>query len=227
MADTLAFPWAREYDEDQLAAFIEDLWGAASGDDGLGTLDAIEKAVAAHRPAETQRPCPLSERDVEILTQIANGETYASAGRNLGLSSESVRGRCPQMYARLGAKNAAHAAAIAAHEGWVPGLRIPEPIEEIPRIVRGPHAWNRIYRRIAAELRALPGEQLPLGPYGSRSGARGAASYIRRGLLRSFEPAGAFDASAVRGDGGKWIVLARYVGDASDPNTRSTEGLAP
>jgi DNA-binding CsgD family transcriptional regulator len=207
--EPLVFPWARSYDADQLAAFIEDLWGAASGDNDLATLDAIEKVIAEHGPDVSLPPCPLSPRELDLLTQIAEGETYESAARNLDISVHSARARVPQIYARIGAKNGAHAVAIALRHGWIADLHIPDPFEEVPR-VHGPTVWNRVYRERAAELRQAPGSQADIGPYRSRHGARGAARSIRKGLHDAFSPAGSFDASTVRAARG-WIVRARYI----------------
>ncbi|MGW6911499.1 response regulator transcription factor [Streptomyces sp. NPDC054940] len=212
MADNPAFPWARTYDADQLSAFVDDLWGAASGDNDLATLDAIEEVIAEHRPDIAVPRCPLTERELQILTQLANGETYESAAGNLTISANSVRARCPQIYARLGAKNAVQAAAIAARHGWLADMQVPAPVEDVPRILHGPHAWNRRYHQRAAEMRDKPGLPLDIGPYGSRSGARGAARCIRRGLYDAFQPAGSFDARTVRSEHGTWLVSARYVG---------------
>ncbi len=203
-----AFPWARTYDADQLAAFIEDLWGAASGDNDLATLDAIEKVIAEHRPDLV--PCPLTAREIEILTEVANGETYASAARNLGLVTETVRSRCAIIYGRLGARCAAQAAAIAAHHGWLSGLHAPEPAGRVPQL--GPHAWKTTYRERAAEMRERPGEVVEIGPYGSRPGARRGALRIRKGLIDVFRPAASFEAEAVPAGHGRWIVRARYIG---------------
>ncbi|MGW0993471.1 response regulator transcription factor [Streptomyces sp. NPDC002523] len=215
MSADLTFPWAREYDADQLAAFIEDLWGAASGDNDLATLDAIEKVIAEHAPDPVQ--CPLTERELDILTELASGETKESAGRKLGLSTETVRARCQQIYARLDAKNIAHAAAIAERHGWLAGLRMPVPVEEPP--VRLGRAWARRHQQHAADLRRLPGSQLPIGPYTSYNGARNAARCIRRGVYQPFEPAGSFDAEPVRANGG-WIVLARFIGTPTTTTER-------
>lgn len=211
--EPLAFPWARTYDADQLAAFIEDLWGAASGDNDLATLDAIEKVIAAHRPDPV--PCPLTEREIQILTEVANGETYESAASNLGLGLETVRSRCAIIYDRLGARCAAQAAAIGAHHGWLPGLHVTQPAERVPQL--GPHAWKTIYRQRAAEMRERPGDVVEIGPYGSASGARNGVWRIRDGLFTEFQPAGSFDAEAVRTDHGRWIVRARYIGTPVSP----------
>lgn len=208
MAGDLVFPWAREYDADQLAAFLDDLWGAAGSGDDLTTLDAIEAVIAEHGPRTVH--CPLTERELNILTELASGETKVSAGRNLGLSTETVRARCQQIYARLGAKNIAHATAIAARHGWLRDRRVSAPLVE-------PHAplgwsWIRKHKQYAAALRQRPGCQLPIGPYTSLSGARDAARNIRRGEYDPYRPAGAFAAQAARADQGHFIVRARYIG---------------
>lgn len=203
----LVFPWARKYDADQLDAFIEDLWGATSGDNDLATLDAIEKVIAKHRPARV--PCPLTARDILMLTQIANGETYESAARNLGLSTETVRSRSGVIYDRLGARCAAQAAAIAVHHGWLPGLHIPAPVDRVPR--QDPSAWKALYRERAAEMRKRPGDVVEIGPYGSRQGAHQATVRISKGLIDIFQPAGFFEAKAVPTSHGRWVVRARYL----------------
>lgn len=206
----LAFPWARTYDADQLAAFIEDVWGAAGGGDDLATLDAMEKAVAAHRPPTPPSPCPLSQRETEVLTLIANGETYESAGAQLGITGHTVRQYLGRVYGRLGARNAVHAAAIAARRGWLPGLTVPPSAPAVLR--RSPRVWRDLYRASAAEMRARPGEPVVIGPYGSNSGARNAVRRIRLGLLEEFQPAGAFEATPARGERDRWLVRARYLG---------------
>jgi DNA-binding CsgD family transcriptional regulator len=213
MADNLVFPWARSYDADQLAALIEDLWGAASGDNDLATLDAIEKVIAEHRPDPV--PCPLTGREIQILTEVANGETYESAASNLGLGLETVRSCCATLYDRLGARCAAQAAAIAAHHGWLPGLRVTEPAERVQQL--SPQAWKTIYRQRAAEMRKRPRQVVEIGPYVSRTGARNGVWRINGGLIAEFQPAGSFDAEAVRVDHGRWIVRARYIGTPVSP----------
>lgn len=222
--ENFAFPWARTYDADQLAAFIDDLWGAASGDDDLKTLDAIEDVIAKHRPDDDTPTCPLTPRELQIVAQVAGGETYESAARNLGMSTDSLRCRGPQIYARLGARNAAHAAAIVVHHGWVTDLHIPQT-RQAPRVLHGPMAWNRRYHDSATALRQRPGSELEIGPYGSRHGARGAARRIRRGTFDPFQPAGAFDAQSFPGDDGRWYVRACYLGDPDESAT--THDTAP
>ncbi|WP_432169130.1 response regulator transcription factor [Streptomyces sp. 1222.5] len=215
-AENLAFAWARTYDADQLSAFIDDLWGAASGDDDLATLDAIEAAIARHRPPSP--PCPLTARELEVLTELANGETKESAARNLGLSHETVRTRCTQIYSRLDARNVTQAVVTAALNGWLPGVRGPATPEELP--LSPGRKWVRVHKQHAAKMRKKPGQTVPIGPYRSHNGARNAARCIRQGDYQPFQPAGAFAAEHVR-SGGNWIVLARFIGEPDAQSTRN------
>ncbi|WP_406168987.1 helix-turn-helix transcriptional regulator [Streptomyces sp. NBC_00996] len=219
--DDRVFPWAAEYDADQLAAFIEDLWGAASGDNDLATLQAVEDAIAAHRPAaDLPAPCPLTEREVEILTLLASGATYASAGQKLNVTDHSVRRHAERIYDRLGVRNAAHAVSVAAHHRWLPDLPIPEPVARMPRA--GPHTRLAMYQERAAEMRGRPGEPAEIGPYGSIAAVKNAAYRINRGLVNAFKPAGSFRAQAVRSDSGQWFVRARYLGTPVRTTERTT-----
>ncbi|MFF3847981.1 LuxR C-terminal-related transcriptional regulator [Streptomyces sp. NPDC002328] len=219
MADDRTFPWAAALDADQLSAFIDDLWGAASGDDDLVTLDAIEKTIAAHRPDPVH--CPLTKRERAVLTELASGETHRTAARNLDLSPSVVHNITAELFTKLGVHNIAHAAAVAVHHGWLPELRVPEQVPPPPAFSTS--GWIRVYREAADELRAAPGDTQDIGPYTSYSGASNAVWRIRKGLLKPFQPAGAFEALAARQERGHWFVTARYVGEP----TPTTEAGTP
>ncbi|MHC3474630.1 helix-turn-helix transcriptional regulator [Streptomyces sp. 7R007] len=224
--DDLAFPWARTYDADQLAAFIDDLWGAAGGGDDLATLDAIEKVIAEHRPerdASDERgapPCPLSPWHLRLLTRIANGDTHVDAARKLGIKTNTIRVAVSRIYERIGARNAAHAVVIALSRGWLPAESIELPLpQETER--RSPSAWKRLYRQCAADLRATPGAWRAISAYQSRDGARRAADRMCKGLMDDFEPAGAFEATASV-ENGQWVVRARYIGIPNQPAEKAS-----
>lgn len=221
MADDRAFPWAATLDADQLSAFIDDLWGAASGDDDLATLDAIEKAIAAHRPDPVpDLLCPITGREAEILSELANGLTYDRAAYAVGISRHTVRRVASTIFSKLGALNGTQAAAIAAHHGWLPGLRLPD--SPAPVAARGAHTWRALYRESAARMREQPGTTVDIGPYTTLTSARVAARRINKGLLPQFSPAGSFKARHTRASDRdrRWIVAARYVGEP----TSTTEG---
>lgn len=220
MSDQRAFPWAERFDTEQLDAFLSDLWAAASGNTALTTLHVVEAAIARHRPADDGAPkCPLSDREIEVMTLMASGGTYGAVGRHLGITAASVRSHCGRVYDRLGVANAAQAAAVCAHRGWLPDLQIPELATPFKR--RSGQQWNRLFSELAAEMCARPGEPVRIGPYRSSTGARGAVQKIKKGLLEPFRPAGAFTARAERIAQSRWEIEARFIGEPSDPTPSS------
>lgn len=212
MTGDFVFPWARTFSPVRLAAFIEDLWGAASGGDDVATLDAIERVIAEHRPDDygVTPGCPLSERETEILTQIANCATYEEIASSHAVTLATVRSHANRIYQQLGAKGAAQATAVAAHHGWLPDVHIPAHAEPIPR--RSPQTWRILHQQAAAAMRRQPGTPVELGPYRSRSGAVKVIGQIRKGLISDFRPAGAFTAELDQRGRGHWVVCARYTG---------------
>ena len=60
---------------------------------------------------------PLTERQVEILRQVADGLTIAAAGRQLRMSVNTAKSHLAGARTRLGASNNAHAVAIAFRQG--------------------------------------------------------------------------------------------------------------
>ncbi|MFE7874448.1 response regulator transcription factor, partial [Micromonospora humida] len=62
----------------------------------------------------------LSPAQRHLLALIADGHTLASVGRRTGLSATNVSTRLSRAYHLLGARNAAHAVAIAYRTGILP-----------------------------------------------------------------------------------------------------------
>lgn len=60
---------------------------------------------------------------------------------------------------------------------------------------------------VAAALRERPGEWAKVEFEGTDSSCRSTASHIKKGVLKSFRPAGAFEAKTVN-----YELWARYVG---------------
>ncbi|WP_416976645.1 response regulator transcription factor [Streptomyces sp. T028] len=215
--DTFAFPWARSYDADQLSAFIEDLWGAASGDDDLVTLDAIEEAIARHQPTPDR---PITEREAEFLAYLADGLTYGQIACAVGRSPSCVTTTCSNAFSKLGARNATQAVAVAVHHGWLPPLRLPDPPKSLA--IHGPRNWRKLHAQAAAQMRERPLSFVDVGPYASRNSAHRAAQRVNAGLLPEFKPAGAFEAHPRRTDGTRWGLRMRYLGEPANPTTGGT-----
>ena len=67
----------------------------------------------------------LTERELEVVRLIAAGETKEEISRRLGLSSSTVSRHMTRIYRALGARNAAHAVALAHGSGLIE--RRPQP----------------------------------------------------------------------------------------------------
>jgi hypothetical protein len=74
------------------------------------------------------------------------------------------------------------------------------------------------HARTAANLRANPGQWMPIGEYRNRLSADGIAAMIRTGQWTSgkwYQPAGAYEAHTRLTDDGT-LVEARYTGNPAD-----------
>ena len=60
---------------------------------------------------------PLSERELEVLAAAAGGETMDETAKRLWLSLETVKSHRRNVIAKLGARNLAHAIALAIRNG--------------------------------------------------------------------------------------------------------------
>ncbi|MBW8805817.1 MAG: helix-turn-helix transcriptional regulator [Catenulisporales bacterium] len=71
----------------------------------------------------------LSEREIEVLTLIAAGGTKGEISRELGIAPRTVASHMSRIYRALGARNAAHAVALAHGSGTIqlPARRPPAP----------------------------------------------------------------------------------------------------
>jgi putative nucleotidyltransferase with HDIG domain len=64
-------------------------------------------------------PCPLSEREVAVLRQLAAGKLPKQIAAQLGVSPSTVRSHLHRVYARIGAADRTQAVMLAAERGWV------------------------------------------------------------------------------------------------------------
>lgn len=71
------------------------------------------------RPATLPVDRLLTPRRLEILRLAANGHTNAEIGRDLWIAEESVKSHMQNIYAALGARDRAHAVAIALVRGLI------------------------------------------------------------------------------------------------------------
>ena len=75
------------------------------------------------------RPLPLSRREHEVLRELALGNSNTRIAKALFISAYTVDGYVKDIYRKLGVRNRAMAAVIAAHHGLLN--------EHAPRPVKG------------------------------------------------------------------------------------------
>jgi len=64
-------------------------------------------------------PCPLSDREQDVLRLLAEGRVYKQIAQALGLSTSTVRTHLHNVYRKLGAHDRARAVLIATERGWI------------------------------------------------------------------------------------------------------------
>ena len=64
-------------------------------------------------------PCPLSNREMDVIKKLAQGKVYKQIAHDLGLSTSTVRTHLHNTYAKLGASDRAQAVLIATDRGWL------------------------------------------------------------------------------------------------------------
>jgi DNA-binding NarL/FixJ family response regulator len=86
------------------------------------SLDTLRADLSRHRGTGRRRPrhpCPLSTREVEILTRLAQGNVYKQIALELSLSTSTVRTHLHNIYGKLGAVDRAQAVLVATERGWL------------------------------------------------------------------------------------------------------------
>jgi putative nucleotidyltransferase with HDIG domain len=64
-------------------------------------------------------PCPLSDREVEVLRRLATGKVYKQIASELSLSTSTVRTHLHNIYGKVGAVDRAQAVLVATQRGWI------------------------------------------------------------------------------------------------------------
>jgi len=72
----------------------------------------------AGRQRQTE-PCPLSDREVEVLKGLATGKVYKQIASELSLSTSTVRTHLHNIYGKVGAVDRAQAVLLATQRGWI------------------------------------------------------------------------------------------------------------
>jgi putative nucleotidyltransferase with HDIG domain len=64
-------------------------------------------------------PCPLSERELDVLKRLATGKVYKQIASELSLSTSTIRTHLHNIYGKLGAVDRAQAVLVATERGWI------------------------------------------------------------------------------------------------------------
>jgi putative nucleotidyltransferase with HDIG domain len=64
-------------------------------------------------------PCPLSDRELDVLKRLATGKVYKQIASELSLSTSTVRTHLHNIYGKLGAVDRAQAVLVATERGWI------------------------------------------------------------------------------------------------------------
>ena len=64
-------------------------------------------------------PCPLSDRELDVLKRLAEGKVYKQIALELSLSTSTVRTHLHNIYGKLGAVDRAQAVLCATERGWL------------------------------------------------------------------------------------------------------------
>jgi len=80
---------------------------------------AAAAATAAPAPAAPTDPSPLTERECEVLRQMANGHTNKETARALEISEQTVKNHIGHIFLKLGVNDRTSAVLLAIRKRWI------------------------------------------------------------------------------------------------------------
>jgi NarL family two-component system response regulator YdfI len=97
---------------------------AAARGETLLTPEVMGRVLAytgstASTPAADE-PIDLTDRELEVLIAVSEGERNKEIARRLGITERTVKAHLTSIYNKLGVDSRAAAIAIAAQKGWLP-----------------------------------------------------------------------------------------------------------
>lgn len=89
--------------------------------EALRRVHAGQRVVAPELALEalSEGASPLTEREVDVMREVAKGGTLADIATTLGISQGTLRNYVSAVMAKTGARTRAEAASIAAAKGWL------------------------------------------------------------------------------------------------------------
>ena len=100
---------------------------AAARGETLLQPDILAKVIAYAKPAAKEKPTSsgdgleLTERELEVLTAVAQGERNKEIARSLGVTERTVKAHLTNVYNKLGVDSRAAAVSVAIQRGILPG----------------------------------------------------------------------------------------------------------
>lgn len=90
--------------------------------EGKSVLDPAlaRKALASFGPPSEANVEPLSDRELEVLRRVAQGQTNKAIGVELAISDRTVQGHLAKIYNKLNAASRTEAVMRAVSLGWLP-----------------------------------------------------------------------------------------------------------
>jgi HD-like signal output (HDOD) protein/DNA-binding CsgD family transcriptional regulator len=82
-------------------------------------LDKLLREFPGSPRQPTPESCPLSRRELEVLRELAGGETYEQIAAALKLSASTVRSHLHNIYRKMGVSDRAQAVLNASKLGWI------------------------------------------------------------------------------------------------------------
>jgi putative nucleotidyltransferase with HDIG domain len=83
-----------------------------------GVMYDLPLGIGGRRPAPSQ-PCPLSNRELQVLKRLGEGKVYKQIALELSLSTSTIRTHLHNIYVKIGAIDRAQAVLMAAERGWL------------------------------------------------------------------------------------------------------------
>jgi DNA-binding NarL/FixJ family response regulator len=96
---------------------------------GRPALQAVPAPAPATPVLREPEPCPLTNRELEILKAVAEGHTNARIGRSLWVTEQTVKFHLSNIYRKLGVANRTEASRYALMNGlFGPSPVVPAPL---------------------------------------------------------------------------------------------------
>jgi DNA-binding NarL/FixJ family response regulator len=99
----------------------------------MDAAQSTPRSTRASSRSETKEttPCPLTERQLQILALVAEGTSNRTIGAQIGLSSQTVKNHMLSVLRKLDAPDRTAAVVVALRQGWL-DLRGLHPVIRTP-----------------------------------------------------------------------------------------------